>query len=295
MTVAPIDVVHLGLRGAISAYWIDGPEPAIVDPGPSTSLGGLEDSLAEVGVGLSDIRHVLLTHVHLDHAGGTGRLVSRLPHLQVHIHTDGALHMADPERLVASTRRTFGEAHDRLWGDVAPVPKERIRAWDPGGRLPVPGVRAFATPGHISHHVSFLAEAEGFLVAGDALGVILAPGAPTYPPTPPPAIDVPAWLETLHHLESVGPDAFGVSHFGIHDDFGGRLIAMGTALSALRDRVEAALASGKDSDRDVYEREVREAISEFRPPDEVDAYFDSFSAAVDWDGMRFYLERAART
>ncbi len=293
MTVAPIDVVHLGLRGAISAYWIDGPEPAIVDPGPSTSLGGLEDSLAELGVGLSDIRHVLLTHVHLDHAGGTGHLVSRFPHLQVHVHADGAPHMADPERLVASTRRTFGEAHDRLWGEVTPVSVECIRPWALAGPLPVPGVRAFATPGHISHHVSFLAEADGFLVAGDALGVILAPGAPTYPPTPPPSIDVPAWLETLHGLESVDPDAFGVSHFGVHADFGERLIAMRTALSALRDRVEAALASGNASDREVYEREVRDAISEFRPKDEVDGYFDAFSAAVDWDGMRLYLERAA--
>ena len=293
MSVTPIDVIHLGLHGVISAYWIDGPEPAIVDPGPSTSLGGLEDGLAELGVGLSHLRHVLLTHVHLDHAGGTGHLVSRLPHLEVHVHADGAPHMADPERLVASTRRTFGEAHDRLWGDVTPVAAERIRPWEPGGRLPVPGVRAFATPGHISHHVSFLAEADGFLVAGDALGVILAPGAPTYPPTPPPAIDVPAWLETLHGLESVDPDAFGVSHFGIHDNFAGRLAEMRDRLSALRDRVEAALAAGNDSDRDVYEREVREAISVFRPRDEVDGYFNAFSAAVDWDGMRFYIERAA--
>ena len=294
MTVAPIDVVHLGLRGTISSYWIDGPEPAIVDPGPSTSLGGLEDGLAELGVGLPDVRHVLLTHVHLDHAGATGHLVSRLPNLQVHVHADGAPHMADPERLVSSTRRTFGEAHDRLWGDVLPVPEERIRPWEPAGRLPVPGVRAFGTPGHISHHVSYLAEADGTFVAGDALGVILAPGAPTYPPTPPPSVDVPAWLETLHDLESVDPDRFGVSHFGIHDDFVGRLSEMRTRLSALRDRVEAALSTGDDSDRDVYEREVREAISVFRASDEVDGYFDAFSAATDWDGMRLYLERAAR-
>ena len=298
MTVAPIDVAHLGLRGVISSYWIDGPEPAIVDPGPSTSLDGLEASLAELGVGLTDIRHVLLTHVHLDHAGGTGHLVSRFPHLQVHVHTDGAPHMADPERLVASTRRTFGEAHDRLWGDVTPVPAECIRPWEPAGRapasMPIPGVRAFATPGHISHHVSYLAEADGTFVAGDALGVILAPGAPSYPPTPPPSVDVPAWLETLHTLESVDPDTFGVSHFGIHDDFMGRLSEMQERLSALRDRVEAALESGNDSDRDVYELEIREAISVFRPREEVDGYFDAFSAAVDWDGMRLYLERAAR-
>ena len=294
MTVAPIDVVHLGLRGAISAYWIDGPEPAIVDPGPSTSLDGLEAGLAELGVGLPDIQHVLLTHVHLDHAGGTGHLVSRLPHLQVHVHGDGAPHMADPERLVSSTRRVFGEAHDRLWGEVLPVSDERIRTWEPAGRLPVPGVRAFATPGHIPHHVSYLAEADGTFVAGDALGVILAPGAPTCPPTPPPSVDVPAWLETLDGLVSVDPDRFGVSHFGFHDDFAGRLSEMATRLSALRDRVEAALASGDDSDREVYEREVREGISAFRATDEVDGYFNAFSAATDWDGMRLYLERAAR-
>ena len=294
MTVAPIDVVHLGLSGVIASYWIDGPEPAIVDPGPSTSLDGLEDGLAELGVALADIQHVLLTHVHLDHAGGTGHLVSRFPHLQVHVHVDGAPHMADPERLVSSTRRTFGEAHDRLWGDVLPVPAERIRPWEPAERLPVPRVRAFATPGHIAHHVSYLAEADGTFVAGDALGVILAPGAPSYPPTPPPSVDVPAWLETLQTLEVVDPDTFGVSHFGVHDDFTGRLSEMRERLSALRDRVEAALASGDDSDRDVYEDEIREAISAFRPREEVDGYFDAFSAATDWDGMRLYLERAAR-
>ena len=294
MTVKPIDVIHLGLRGAISSYWIDGPEPAIVDPGPSTSLGGLEEGLAELGIGLSDIRHVLLTHVHLDHAGGTGHLVARHPHLEVHIHADGAPHMADPERLVASTRRTFGEAHDRLWGDVVPIPTERIHPWEPTGRLPVPGVRALATPGHLSHHVSFLVEAAGTLVAGDALGVILAPGAPIHPPSPPPGVDVPAWLETLDGLSAIDPDDFGVSHFGIHDDFVARVSEMRKRLSAFRDRVEAALASGSVSDRDAYELEVREAISAFRPRDEVDRCFDVFRPTYDWDGMRLYLERANR-
>ena len=294
MTVTPIDVMHLGLRGVISSYWIDGSEPALVDPGPSTSLGGLEDGLADVGLGFSDIRHVLLTHVHLDHAGGTGHLVSRFPRLEVHVHADGAPFMHEPERLVASTRRTFGEAHDRLWGEVLPVPADRIRPWEPTGRLPVPGVRAFATPGHIAHHVSFLAETEGTLVAGDALGVILAPGAPTHPPTPPPAVDVPAWLETLHNLESVDPDCFGVSHFGVHDDFAGRVSEMRTRLSAFRDRVEAALASGNDTDPDAYDQEAREALSAFRPRDEVDRCFEVFRPTVDWDGMRLYLERAAR-
>jgi hypothetical protein len=100
-------------------------------------------------------------------------------------------------------------------------------------------------------------------------------------------------LETLQDLEAVDPDSFGVSHFGMHEDFARYLIELRTGLVALRDRVEAAMASGDDSDRDVYEREVRDALSEFRPRDEVDGYFDAFKAAVDWDGMRLYLERAA--
>jgi glyoxylase-like metal-dependent hydrolase (beta-lactamase superfamily II) len=142
--------------------------------------------------------------------------------------------------------------------------------------------------------VSFLAEKDGILVAGDALGVILAPGAPTHPPTPPPAVDVPVWLNTLDELESVDPDRFGVSHSGLHDHFADRVSEMRTRLSAFRDRVEAALASGNDADREAYDHEAREALSAFRPKEEVDACFDVFKATTDWDGMRLYLERAAR-
>jgi glyoxylase-like metal-dependent hydrolase (beta-lactamase superfamily II) len=293
MTVAPIDVVHLGLRGAISSYWIDGPEPALVDPGPSTSLSGLEDGLAELGISLSDIQHVLLTHVHLDHAGGTGHLLARAPHLQVHVHAAGAPHMAEPERLVSSTRRVFGDDH-RLWGDVLPVPAEQIRAWEPTERFPVPSLRAFPTPGHIPHHVSFLSETSGVFFAGDALGVILAPGAPSHPPTPPPAVNVPDWLETLDKIRTIDPDSFGATHFGIHDDFSGRISEMEKRLSAFRDRVAAALASGDDADRDEYDREAREAIAAVRPREEVDACLDVFRPTYDWDGMKLYLERAAR-
>ncbi len=294
MSVVPVDLVHCGLPGTISSYWIDGPEPALVDPGPSTSIDGLERGLAEVGAGLADVRHVLLTHVHLDHAGATGHLVDRFPDLQVHVHMDGAPHMADPERLVASTRRFFGDEHDRLWGDVLPIPADRIRPWEPSTRVAVPGIRAFPTPGHIAHHVSYLAEAEGIFLAGDALGVILAPGAATHPPTPPPGVDVPAWLETLDSVETVDPDGLGVAHFGFHGDFRGRVEEMRRRLVEFRDRVAEAMAGGDDADREAYEQEVREKLSEFRPRDEVDGYFNAFSPVGDWDGMKFFLERVDR-
>jgi len=292
VSIVPIDVVHLGLPGAIASYWIDGAEPALVDPGPSTSVQGLEAGLEAHGLGLAGLRHLLLTHVHLDHAGGTGHIVERFPHLQVHVHVDGAPHMADPERLVSSTRRTFGDRHDRLWGDVLPVPKDRIRAWEPGARLPVPGVRVFSTPGHIAHHVSYLAEQDGVLLAGDAMGVILAPGAPTHPSGPPPGLNVPAWLQTLETIEPIGPDLFGPTHCGLHDGFTSRVRLLRERLLALQERVEKAIESGDDSDRAVFESEVRKELAQFRPSEEVDDYFDAFNATMDWDGMRHYLEQA---
>ena len=295
MSVVPIDVMHLGRSGTITSYWIDGPEPALVDPGPSTSLEGLEAGLQEQGLGFADLRHLLLTHVHLDHAGGAGHLVERFPNVQVHVQVDAAPHMADPERLVSSTRRTFGDRHDRLWGDVLPVPKDRIRAWEPSTRLSVPGVRVFSTPGHIAHHVSYLAEDDGILLAGDAMGVILAPGAPTHPSGPPPAVSVPAWLETLEAIEPIDPDLFGPTHSGLHGDFTGRVAQLRERLLVLRDRVQEAIEAGDDSDRAVFESEVRDELAQFRPREEVDDYFDAFNPTMDWDGMKHHLERADRS
>lgn len=295
MSVLPIDVVHLGQPARIASYWIDGVEPALVDPGPGTSLAGLEAGVVAQGLTLTDLRHLLLTHVHLDHAGGTGHLVERFPQLQVHVHADGAPHLADPARLVSSTRRTFGDRHDRLWGDVLPVPKDRIRAWGPDTRLPVPGVRVFPTPGHIGHHVSYLAENDGILLTGDAMGVILAPDAPTHPSGPPPGVDVSAWQETMNVIESIGPDLFGSTHFGLHGDVAGRVQQLRERLLALRDRVKGAMEAGDDDDRAVFAAAVRDELAQFRPREEIDDYFDAFDATMDWDGMRHHLERVDRS
>ncbi len=294
MSIVPIDVMHLGRSGAICSYWIDGVEPALVDPGPSTSLEGLEAGLAEHGLGFADLRHLLLTHVHLDHAGGTGHLVERFPQLQVHVHEDGAPHLVDPEKLVSSTRRTFGDRHDRLWGDVLSVPAECIRTWEPSARFVVPGVRAFPTPGHIGHHIAYLAEDDGVLLAGDAMGVILAPSAPTHPSGPAPSVSVPVWLETLDTIEPIGPDFFGPTHFGLHGDFAARVQQLRERLVALRDRVQEAIDTGDDGDRAVFEAEVRDELAQFRPREEIDDYFDAFNATMDWDGMKHHLERVDR-
>ncbi|MEX2465360.1 MAG: MBL fold metallo-hydrolase [Gemmatimonadota bacterium] len=285
-----IDLLHLGLEGAIACYLIDADEPTIVDPGPTTTLDRLVDELAGRGIGPRDLRHVALTHVHLDHAGATGHLVERFPEAVVHVHEDGASHMVDPERLVASTRRTFGDAHDRLWGEVKPVPEERVRAWREGERRPWRGLRAVPTPGHIAHHLGYLDERDGTLFSGDSLGIVLGEG-PTHPATPPPSVDLRAWERTLDEIGRIGPERAAVTHFGVHEDVEDRRNQLATRLAALETRVRAALETEDEYDAARFDEEVREELAPFMGREQVDRYFDMFSAATDWAGVAFYLKR----
>ena len=288
---ACIDLVHLGLEGAIGVYVLDADEPTLIDPGPTTTLERLVGELGSLGIGREDLRHVVLTHVHLDHAGCTGHLVRRFPNATVHVHADGAPHMAAPERLVASTRRTFGEAHDRLWGEVLPVPADRIRAWQPGQPGPWKALRPISTPGHIAHHVAYLDERDGTLFSGDSMGIVLADEAPTHTPTPPPAVDLRAWQRTLEELRGIGAERFGPTHFGMREDPSGRAVQLASRLDGLEARVRAALARGDKDDAAVYDREVRDELAPFVGSGRVDGYFDMFTAANDWAGVAFYLER----
>lgn len=286
-----IDLRHLDLEGAIACYLVEGVEPAVVDPGPSTTLDRLVSELAERGVGPEDLRHVLLTHVHLDHAGSTGHLVEHFPNATVHVHEDGASHMVDPERLVSSTRRTFGESHDRLWGEVKPVPEDRLRVVRPGERTPRAELRPVATPGHISHHLAYLDEEDGTLFAGDSMGIALS-GGPQHPPTPPPAVDLPDWARTLEEIGRIGPDRFGATHFGFHDDVEARRVQLKERLEALEARVRAAIRAGDEvEDAERFEREVREELAPYMGEERVNRYFDMFPARTDWAGVAFYLKR----
>lgn len=293
----PLDVEHVGLAGAICVYYLERPEPTLVDPGPSTTLDRLTEALSELDVKPGDLRHLLLTHVHLDHAGAAGHLAAANPALSIHIHEEGALHLADPARLVASTRRTFGEAHDRLWGEVLPVPVGSLRGWRPGDPRPLPGLRPLSTPGHIGHHLAWEAERQGVLFSGDSLGIVLHPEGPSHPATPPPAVDLPAWRETLTHtLAPVQVDAFGATHFGLHVGLHRRRQGLMDALRALVVRVDEAMKKGpaaEEADRDAFHRE---AVEGHVPPlsrERAEHYFSTFPATGDWDGMRFHLSRAS--
>ena len=183
-------------------------------------------SLRQRGLELQDLRHLLLSHIHLDHAGAAGVLVREHPELQVHVAEIGAPHLADPSRLEASARRLYGDAFDTLWGELAPVPEENIRVVGTN----VLGLECFPTPGHASHHVCYLAD-DGTLYAGDAAGVRLQPDRTVLPPTPPPEFDLEAWNQTIDEIEKRKPSSLALVHFGVAED-------PGPHLAELRQRLE---------------------------------------------------------
>jgi len=218
--VRDVDVRHLGVPLVICCHVID---DVIVDPGPESTMETLLEELGDF-----EPAKILLTHIHLDHAGAAGALARRWPDAEVWVHERGARHMLDPSRLLASAARIYGDDMDRLWGDVAPVPEERLRVLSGGERIGP--WRVEYTPGHASHHVSFLHEPTGTALVGDVAGVRIADG-PILPPTPPPNVDLEAWHASLRTVASWAPERIAITHFGTwEDDVTGHLEEMHAAL-----------------------------------------------------------------
>jgi glyoxylase-like metal-dependent hydrolase (beta-lactamase superfamily II) len=231
---APLDLLHLGEPRVIGCYLLETEDgPALLDCGPTTCVETLKAGLRERGLALTDVRHLLLSHIHLDHAGAAGALVREHPGLQVHVSEVGAPHLVDPARLEASARRLYGELFDTLWGELAPVPAENVHVV--GER--VLGLECFPTPGHARHHVCYL-DAAGTLYAGDAAGVRIAPGRFVLPPCPPPELDLEAWEQTLEEIERRAPGRLALIHFGAFDDVERHLAALREALRRWAERVE---------------------------------------------------------
>ena len=261
----PIDVKHLGRAHVICAFEVDG---LVVDPGPSSCLDTLLDGLTE------EPRALLLTHIHLDHAGATGVLTRRFPQLTVYVHDRGAPHLADPSRLLESAGRLYGD-RDRmelLWGEVAPVDPERIQTLR-GGET-IEGMRVAYTPGHASHHVSYLHEETGDAYVGDMAGVRL-PGHPyTVAPTPPPDIDVDAWMDSLDTIEGWKPAALCLTHFGRHEDAWDQVQRVREDLreraARSRDLTADEFAAWSEAEtRAAVDAETADALVQAAPPDQL--------------------------
>ena len=209
-----IDLLHDGDDSSVAAYIVETEDgPALFDCGPASTLSALRGGLAAAGLEVGDLRHLLLSHIHLDHAGAAGALAHENPSLLVHVSPIGAPHLVDPSRLEASARRLYGDAFDELWGSLTPVPEDRIRLTEDVAA----GLAVFPTPGHASHHVSYLHE-DGTLYAGDAAGVRIPPDRFVFAPSAPPEIDVPLWERTIDELERRDARRLALIHFGMYDD-----------------------------------------------------------------------------
>jgi len=273
--IRQVDVLQLD-RPRVICAWIVG--DVLIDPGPASRIPTLLE-----GLGAWRPRAIALTHIHLDHAGAAGSLARLWPDVEVWVHERGAPHMIDPSRLLASATRLYGEEMDRLWGEVLPVPADRVTALAGGERLD--GLEVAYTPGHASHHVCYWHAASGTAFVGDVAGVRIEPYGYVLAPTPPPDIDVEAWHASVATVRAWQPERLALTHFGAFDD-----------PTASLDRVEAALdrwaARARDLDRDAFTSELAAEIDAQTGPDAA-AYKQSSVFEYHYDGLaRYWAKRA---
>jgi glyoxylase-like metal-dependent hydrolase (beta-lactamase superfamily II) len=269
-----IDLLHLG-RPRVIGVWRVG--EVLVDPGPSSCLETLLPLLER-----HPPRVLALTHIHLDHAGASGSLLRRFPDAEVWVHERGAPHLIDPTRLLESATRLYGQEMERLWGEVLPVPAERIRVLR-GGESLGPFHVAY-TPGHASHHVSYLHEPTGRAFTGDVTGVRIGEG-PVLAPTPPPDIDLDAWRASLDLIESWSPSSIAVTHFGAQDH-------VREHLADLREQLERAEAMARELDEPAFASAVRARVAGSSTPQTAAAYEQAMPPEQSFHGLARYLRRS---
>jgi glyoxylase-like metal-dependent hydrolase (beta-lactamase superfamily II) len=271
-----IDLLHLGRREVLGAWRVG---DVIVDPGPSSCLERLLPALER-----HPPRVLALTHIHLDHAGASGSLLKRFPDAEVWVHARGAPHLIDPAKLLDSAGRLYGAEMERLWGEVLPVPAERLRVLH-GGESVGPFHVAY-TPGHASHHVSYLHEPTGRAFTGDLTGVRIGEGL-VLAPTPPPDIDLRAWRASLDLIERWRPRALAVTHFGAYED-------VERHLAALRERLDEAEEMARELDEASFASRIRGLVAASARPETAGAYEQATSPEQGYRGLRRYLERSER-
>jgi glyoxylase-like metal-dependent hydrolase (beta-lactamase superfamily II) len=292
-----IDLQFLGRRQLIATAVLHGPAGvALIDPGPSTTLQTLESSLERKAIRFQDVRQILLTHIHLDHAGATGTILERHPHIQVLVHSLGARHLSDPSKLLTSAGRLYGQDMDRLWGEVKPVAADRLHVLDGGETVAVVGreLAVAYTPGHASHHVCYLDTASRVAFAGDTAGIRRGSGVYVFPAAPPPDIDLEAWRASGERILAWSPDTLFLTHFGPYHGARQQLQALFDHLDDWSRLVRRLLDDSSIDDAERERRFVDAALLELRRRvgvAEADDYVRAGGLTYSWQGLARYWKK----
>jgi glyoxylase-like metal-dependent hydrolase (beta-lactamase superfamily II) len=292
-----VDLHFLGIPEIIATAVIQGSSGvALIDPGPSTTAATLLSALERKGIALKDVRQILLTHIHLDHAGITGLLVRDNPAIQVFVHERGAPHMVDPARLLSSAARLYGGDMERLWGDFLPVPRERITVLKGEETISVGGrdLQVAYTPGHASHHVSYFDPSSRVAFVGDVGGIRRGERLFVMPPTPPPDIDLEAWRASEDRILAWDPDTLFLTHFGPFHGARLHFTDLAERLASWSGIVRRLLADAVLDDQQKLQAFVDEAMLELRRnvgEQEAERYSRAGRLDYSWQGLSRYWMR----
>jgi len=293
-----IDFVDLQFRGSprvIATAILQGADGVtLIDPGPTSCLPALESGLRERGLTLRDVRTLLLTHIHLDHAGACGTIVERVPGVKVYVHERGAPHMIDPAKLLASAMRLWGDQMDAVWGAFLPVPAGQVIVLKGGERLNFAGtaINVAYTPGHAKHHVSYLDEHAGMAYVGDTAGVRVG-GDYLIAPTPPPDIDIEGWQQSLDTIDAWQPVSLFLTHFGPVTPARAHIARFRSTVASAAAMSEEMIAGG-GSDEELAKRFVERMRQDVRKAlPEHDARAAELAAPFDqlWQGLARYWQK----
>ena len=298
--VFQIDTRMAGYQGITAGYLIRGDRPCLVEAGTAPSAPVVREALGRLGIGADDLATVVVTHIHLDHAGGAGDLAAMFPAAQVVVHHLGARHLADPSRLMASARLVYGDALDRLFGVLAPVPADRIVALEDTGTIDLGGGRrldSHYSPGHAKHHVGLVDSGSGDLYVGDAAGVYIPETGDLRPGTPPPDFDLDIALASLRKFASLRPTRLLFSHYGPVTPVTETLDRSAEELRVWVEETRQARAAGLDLDHAVamVRDRTKDRYAAFLPDADpaIGEKFERLSgAASNVGGIMYWLDKA---
>lgn len=247
MELQTLDTLYMGTKGTVGAFLMNTQEgPALFETGPASSLEGLKAALIGAGVPPEDVRHVFVTHAHLDHAGAAWWFAGH--GAKVYAHPKAAPHLIQPEKLWSSVKRLYGEMAEPLWGEIRPIPEDRVRILQDKEHVSLGDIEIVAldTPGHAVHHLAFFID--GAIVCGDIGGVRYGKSGPPVPPCPPPDIHVEDWARSIDTLAGLNPSVLFLTHFGPFTDAKEHLVSLKDRLFRFERFIQKGLGAGQSLD-----------------------------------------------